>query len=101
MNISTGELFRLQESQREKLRESYMKDGEDAAEAFKRMFGEDTEPVPGQLQSEAEKELGFADSVTVDMDRNTPLTKWAKKRKKDKKSKRKMIKASRKRNRGK
>lgn len=86
MNVDTGELRRL------------------SAEEFKEIdktFFKDFVPVPDTFQKEADTLLGDKDSVMVDMTQNTPLVNWSKKKKaeKDKKAKRKIAEASRKRNR--
>jgi hypothetical protein len=88
MNIETGELIRLA---------SLMPiDPEERG-----MFRE----VPDELAKEAKKELGDKDRVFVDMKKKTPLTKWAHQQgraihKTDKrKARRKIAKASKRRNR--
>lgn len=84
MNVDTGELRRIRESldDLEKLKE----------EGF--------EPVPENLKKHANKELGNKEKVMVDMSKKTSLTQWAKSKRNDKKkSKAKMVKASRKVNR--
>ncbi len=55
--------------------------------------------VPEHLVNEAISELGDKDSVIVDMSKNTPLICWAKNKQKNKKAKRKMVKASKRKNR--
>lgn len=82
MNVNTGEL--------RKINETLANLGKLKEEGF--------EPVPKHLKKEAEKELGDKDKVIVDMKKNTPLVNWAKS-KRNNKSKRKMARASRKKNR--
>lgn len=79
MNIDTWELMKL-------------KPEENPPEGFT--------PVPDEYEDEARKELGDADSVTVDKTRNTPLVNWAKEKAKAKrKARAKMAKTSRRKNR--
>jgi hypothetical protein len=72
--------------------------------------GEDTSnftPVPEELQGEAERELDGKEETQVDLEADTPLTKWAKSHQATKqvykahkvKTQRSQAKASRKRNR--
>ena len=84
MNVDTGELRRLAKR-------------EDEMELIKKGFT----PVPAELKEVANKELGNRDSVIVDMEKDTPLVRWANQTKLagKKKSKNKIAKASRRRNR--
>jgi hypothetical protein len=80
MNIDKNELSRL----------SIMP----SEEELKSMF-----IIPEELEEEANGLLGDKEKVKVDMTKDTPLIRWAKDKKKQK-AKRKMVEASRKRNRG-
>ena len=83
MNVNTGELYKMSPEMETEL----MKDRE---KNFKKLF----EQVPKEYEEEALKELGDNDYVKVDMNKNTPLVNWAKKKRKNK-----MAKKSRKKNR--
>lgn len=84
MNVDTGELRRM------------AIDGKEL-ELIKQGFTQ----VPTELQEEANKALGNRSSVFVNMKKDTPLANWAKKTRAEnkKKAKRKMAKASKRRNR--
>ena len=88
MNVNTGELRRLADQQ-------------EIIKAMKAGFV----MVPDELRKEADQELGSARGVFVDMDKPTPLTKWAqqtrayRKRCAKRKARKKIAKASRRRNR--
>ena len=57
-------------------------------------------PVPEKLEKEADQFLGGSDSIMVDMEKDTPLVKWARQHNHTKKNNRKaMQKASKKQNR--
>ncbi|MEK4853845.1 hypothetical protein NST04_28680 [Paenibacillus sp. FSL H7-0756] len=75
MNIDTGELIRLKQSQ--PLSGGFV-------------------PIPRELQREANKHLGDKDSVIVERSSNGPLSKWAKVQRK---KRRKAVRESRKQNR--
>ncbi|MEK4328955.1 hypothetical protein MKX70_24250 [Paenibacillus sp. FSL R7-0312] len=75
MNIDTGELIRLKQSQ-------------PVPGGFV--------PIPRELQREANKHLSEKDSVIVDLSSNGPLSKWAKAQRK---KRRKAVRESRKQNR--
>ncbi|WP_342422928.1 hypothetical protein [Paenibacillus sp. FSL E2-0178] len=75
MNIDTGELIRLKQSQ-------------PVSGGFV--------PIPRELQREANKQLGDNESVIVDLSSNGPLSKWAKALRK---KRRKAARESRKQNR--
>jgi len=78
MNVDTGELVRLRAGQ--------------GKEGFIQ--------VPNELEKEVEKQLNGKDSVMVDMSKDTPLVNWAKSHRTDKKKSRaKIAKASRRKNR--
>jgi len=76
MNIDTGELMRMDELGKrfaEHLKKSVVPVR--TQEDF--MKGQGWEPVPEELQEEANRELGDKDSTFVDLNKDTPLTKWA------------------------
>jgi hypothetical protein len=75
LNIDTGELIRLKQSQ-------------PVSGGFV--------PIPRELQREANKQLGDNESVIVDLSSNGPLSKWAKAQRK---KRRKAARESRKQNR--
>ncbi len=88
MNIETGKLY------------------ESLAEALKHEeLSDNLKEVPKKLDSLAKKELNGKKITTVDMNKNTPLTKWAQQERHrakkivKRKAHRKIAKASRKRNR--
>lgn len=66
---------------------------------------EDLKPVPDRLQTDAEKELAGKKSVLIDAEKDTPLSRWRqqhlsyRKRILKRRTKNKIAKASRKRNR--
>ena len=75
MDVNTGELIRLKQSQ-------------PVSGGFV--------PIPRELQREANRQLGEKDSVIVDFSSNGPLPKWAKSQRK---KRRKAVRESRKQNR--
>jgi|WetSurMetagenome_2_1015567.scaffolds.fasta_scaffold653595_2 hypothetical protein len=77
MNTNTGELRLLEMAEAERLAADFIK-------------------VPDNLRKEAAQELNGRDSCMVDMTKNTPLVHWAKQSSKKKKTRAKMVKASRK-----
>ncbi len=89
MNVRTGELFRMDPEMEKELAERFFQENEDF------------QPVPDEFNEEVEKELNGNDRCFVDITKETPLTKWAKAQKKAKsKAKRKLVKKSRRMNRG-
>lgn len=124
MNVDTGELFRMNSMMTPEMVDAFTKKVEDEKEhpfeEFKSRLAEERriasqmesgeiQIVPEELSNEAELALGNNDRVTIDMDSDNPLAKWARearknltKSKKDfvksKKSK-KTAKESRKKNR--
>lgn len=68
MNCDTGRLIKLLEGQ--ELPEGFME-------------------VPKELEEEAYKQLGENKSVIVDMERDTPLTEWARGNRKERRKKEK------------
>lgn len=86
MNVDTGELIRF---------------GPDPeTEEFKKLFEQGFYQVPANLLPEAVAALGNNDRVMVDLAGDTPLAKWAaKKRKNARRNKRKQQKAGRRANR--
>lgn len=86
MNVNTGELIAVG-------------NGEELKELMK-AWGDDLRQVPPELQGEANKALNGNSRTFIDLKADTPLANFAKKeRSKNKKAKRKMAQASRKRNR--
>jgi len=83
MDVATGKLYRINSA--EELME------------LKEMFGEALQFVPNEHEEEAEVELGDKECTIVDMNKDTPLTAWAKQKKKS--NKKKMTKQSKKVNR--
>lgn len=84
MNVNTGDLYRV--SSKEELEE------------LKKAFGDALQPVPEEHSKDANAELGNKKHVVVDMKKDTPLANWAK-QKRTQKSKRKMVKRSKRANR--
>lgn len=84
MNVNTGDLYRV--SSKKELEE------------LKKAFGDALQPVPEEYSEEANIALSNKKHVVVDMKKDTPLTNWAK-QKRTKKSKRKMVKQSKRANR--
>lgn len=64
MNVDTGELYKHLDNLQELKEEIY--------------------PVPEKHQEEALQELGNKEQVVVNMDKDTPLVNWAKKKRKRK-----------------
>jgi hypothetical protein len=86
MNINTGELRTIADAME--------------LEELKKEWGDSLREVPEGMKEEANKVLHGSDRVFIDLKANTPLANFAKKeRTKAKKAKRKMVQASRKRNR--
>jgi sulfur transfer protein SufE len=86
MNVNTGELRAIADKME--------------LEELKKEWGDSLREVPESLKDEANKVLHGNSRVFVDLKADTPLANFAKKeRNKQKKSKRKMVQASRKRNR--
>ena len=87
MNIDTGELRRISSNLSVEERE----------QLFNACFVE----VPNDLEEEAMQILAEKDSAFVDLEKDTPLARWARSKRtdKNKKVKRKMSKVSRKSNR--
>ncbi len=88
MDCGTGELIKLYP---------------DLANSLKQELNPRFTPVPDELRADAEAELGDQDRVMVDMEQDTPLTRWAKSQNKrvdhGRKARQQMAKASRRRNR--
>lgn len=53
-------------------------------EAALEAFGEKYQRIPAELQAEAEKALGGARETRIDLRRGSPLSAWAKKKRKEK-----------------
>lgn len=86
MNVNTGELRVVAD--------------DDELKQLMKEWGDDLRTVPPELQSEANNALNGKSSTYIDLKANTPLANYAnKERNKQKKSKRKMSQASKKRNR--
>lgn len=86
MNINTGELRAIADKFE--------------LEELKKEWGDSIREVPADLRDEANKVLHGNSRVFVDLKADTPLANFAKKeRDKNKKAKRKIAQASRKRNR--
>lgn len=87
MNTNTGELYGLDNPNVQTQLKSFLAQNE-------------LTEVPEVYQEEASAILNGADHAIVDMTKNTPLVKWAKKdAKKKKRIKNKMTKSSRRKNR--
>lgn len=86
MNPCTGHLVAIPtEKQQEILRE---------------MFDRGYEPVPPELEQAAEKKLAGRDEATVSLTSGGKLSRWAAKKRNERKARNRMIRESRKRNRG-
>jgi len=83
MDVATGKLYRIKSA----------KEFKDLGE----VFGEALQSVPSEHEEEAEIELGDKEYTIVDMNKDTPLTAWARQKKKN--NKKKMTKQSKKVNR--
>jgi TRAP-type C4-dicarboxylate transport system substrate-binding protein len=89
MNIETGQLLRLIGSSEEQ-------------EVMIREAGEDFLRIPEELEAEARQQLGNKKETFVPLNKPSSLADWAAKARAEqskKKAKRKMIKASKRRNR--
>jgi len=83
MDVATGKLYRIKSA----------KEFKDLEE----VFGEALKFVPSEHEEEAEAELVDKEYTIVDMNKNTPLTIWARQKKKN--NKKNMTKQSKKVNR--
>ena len=73
MDVATGKLYRINSA----------KEFKDLEE----VLGETLQSIPNKHKKEAEAELGDKEYTIVDMNKDTPLTAWARQKKKNNKKK--------------
>lgn len=100
MNTNTGELISAAAAE-EFLTEKGLERPATDEEQREALKNPGYEPVPEEREEEALRELGCKDNVTVDMEKDTPLVRWAKTQNRINKRKvrRKLTKAGRRANR--
>ena len=97
MNIDTGHLVKLNPKDIEEMEKSFCEQVENMNKIERSAY----EVVPTGLAAEAERELAGKNETFVDLTKATPLAAWAAKKRAERKktkNKRKVVKASRKRN---